>query len=235
MMMNEGRKLSVMVYTANDLVTAVQFGNVSLLHAALVQQPNLINNWFMRNDEKDEKLPFARHQFDLLTYSCLFPYPETVQYLIEKYKFPLNSTKYGYLPIFVAAACGCFQVVDILIKNSADVNAKLPECHQAPLHRLAYQKDGFEMLKYLVEKHGANIEVKDKKGETPILATLFYRNSPSIDSFMYLLQAGANPNVVKYETGNTLLHEAIECRALSIVKLLVEKYKFNIEAKNKEG
>lgn len=55
--MNEGRKLPVMVYTANDLVTAVQFGNVSLLHAALVQQPNLINNWFMRNDEK---LPFIK-------------------------------------------------------------------------------------------------------------------------------------------------------------------------------
>ena len=96
-----------------------------------------------------------------------------------------------------------------------------------PLDRAATASD-FDAVELLVA-HGANPSVAAEDGGTPLMLLAGFKRGrgPEIDdsperneAVRILLEAGANPNAVHAETGNTALHYAAEFGAENLVNLI---------------
>jgi ankyrin repeat protein len=135
------------------------------------------------------------------------------------------------------------QVVELLIKRGADVNAKGVEFGDTPLHMAAYSGQA-EIAKLLIE-NGADVNAKygyeGESGETPLhwaLSTGGYTNYPrNIEIVKVLVENGADVNI-KDREGKTPLHRAVLQSIIwprvEIVRLLVEKGA-DVNAKDNNG
>ena len=72
----------------------------------------------------------------------------------------------GYTPLRNAAFYGHKEIVELLIANGADVNAKDDVLELTPLHRAA--AIGYKEIAELLITNGANVNAKDVDGETPL-------------------------------------------------------------------
>lgn len=93
------------------------------------------------------------------------------------------------------------RVIRALLENKADTSAKDSEGY-APLH-LSLFNGSKKPVEWLL-KHGADVEVRDRYGNTPIFFSL-----PSKEITELLLDHKANPNAQNNE-GNTPLHKLVE-------------------------
>ena len=67
-----------------------------------------------------------------------------------------------------AAFFGHWKVCDFLIQHGANVNAKVPETGETPLHgALAKAYAGDDVISYLLD-HGADREARDANGDSPL-------------------------------------------------------------------
>lgn len=80
--------------------------------------------------------------------------------------------------------------IKLLIEYGADVNATIPF---TPIHELIVGGAGnMERIKYLM-KHGLDLNVPDKLGDTPIITAAIVRD---LDLVEYFLDYGANPKQI---------------------------------------
>jgi ankyrin repeat protein len=119
----------------------------------------------------------------------------------------------------------------ILFKKRLNVDFK-DEDKTTPLHQ-AVKKGNDEIVGLLLEI-GADIEARDKNGETP----LFYAVSRSRHSGYHkvldiLLEKGSNVNTVD-ESGATVLHHAAKSGSGSVTLRLI-KHGANIKARDSDG
>ena len=85
----------------------------------------------------------------------------------------VNLVSDGFTPLHIAGWTGTKEIVELLIKNGADVNAT----HNGggtPLHWAA-RKGQKEIVELLIS-NGANVNAQDEDGGTP----LFYASNPDI-------------------------------------------------------
>lgn len=99
---------------------------------------------------------------------------------------------------------------------------------------LAIKSNNMTIIHYIMDKnefkYNTDINIKDIKGEYPILKAFYFNN---IDIFKYLLDHGANCNV-KNNNGVSLLMLAIHQNKIDIINLLL-KYHVNINEKDHNG
>jgi ankyrin repeat protein len=81
-------------------------------------------------------------------------------------------------------------------------------------------------------KNGANINVRNHEGDTPLIAAVLDGNIPLTQ---ILLQYGAQANTQEEENGDTALHLASFNRGDPHLAELLIRYGANIEARNNEG
>ncbi len=86
------------------------------------------------------------------------------------------------------------------------------------------------MIRFLLIK-GADIEVKDGKGNTPLMAALRYGN---FDSANYLLMKGANASVIN-SSGSTTIIEAVNGGSIECVKLVLAQSRLDVNRANSAG
>lgn len=91
----------------------------------------------------------------------------------------------------------------------------------APLHYAAVGGD-CECARILLE-HGAKVDVTTAVGYTPL-----HIGADNCDITYLLLNCGANPNAKTFNTGETPLHAALKYRNSSVVNLLLQTNKVNI-------
>ena len=124
-----------------------------------------------------------------------------------------------------------FGVAQVLMERGADVNARYQE-HETPL-LLASRFPGLKLMRVLLD-HGANINVEDKWGRTPLHRVLKAECYPDEDRFsiaQLLLERGANVNARHHETP---LHVASHFLELKLVRMLLD-HGANVNAEDNLG
>ena len=81
----------------------------------------------------------------------------------------------GSTPLHCATWKGHLDVVALLLKSGADVNAVNENEHwgTTPLHAAAHANQA--AIARLLLEHGANLKAKDKEGRTPMFHTTFHK------------------------------------------------------------
>ncbi|CAB0029689.1 unnamed protein product [Trichogramma brassicae] len=114
----------------------------------------------------------------------------------------LNQT-----PLYLALSKGHRKLVELLLRNGADSNA-IDKNGFTPLHIVAKKQYciGFARMIFELSQHKpVKVNVRDRKGNTPLYYALFYRRRNLVQ---LLLKNGANPNL-PYANGLTPLHMLI--------------------------
>jgi ankyrin repeat protein len=115
----------------------------------------------------------------------------------------------------------CLGSVHLLLRDGIDVNAET-EGGATALH-LAFDHHKLKIAKVLFD-NGANPDVKDNLGETPLnrlLKNTNFNEDPHLDAVQLLLEHGANPNVQDND-GVTLLQLASRKGMPEVTRLLLE-------------
>lgn len=95
-----------------------------------------------------------------------YGYPEITQYLIDK-GANVNSACFSHLtPLHIAVEKDNIEIVDLLLKSSADINARGYRDKFTPLHLAIFNKN-IKMAKFLLD-HGADPNVKDRSRRTAL-------------------------------------------------------------------
>ena len=93
--------------------------------------------------------------------------------------------------LHVAAESGHLSIVEFLLDNQADPTLRILKSEKSPLH-LAAQAGHVEIAAILLDR-GAELEQKDKKGETAIFSAILKNQTPMIE---LLIDRGADLDVV---------------------------------------
>lgn len=120
----------------------------------------------------------------------------------------------GFTPVMHAVFEDNVKVLEMLIAVGANVDAGND---YTPLHVAASQSKNLKTLKLLIDA-GADLEVKDKNGKTPLNWAVKKEN---IDTINVLIDAGANVNAIS-SRGTTLHQATAVSNNINIYKLLLK-------------
>ncbi|XP_067623254.1 uncharacterized protein [Eurosta solidaginis] len=126
-----------------------------------------------------------------------------------------NEANGGFTPLHAAAECGYLELVNFLLQNKADVNAR-NDRDWTPLHAAALNGH-LEIVNALILK-GANVNASVIDGCTPLHYAIENGHEKVAN---ILLKHGANANVVDKTYNNTPLHYAAKDGHEKIVKALL--------------
>ena len=150
--------------------------------------------------------------------------------ILLRYKADVEGNSKFWTPLFAAVTGEYVDVLECLIENGADVNARTYD-NCTPLMR-ASASANLDVVSVLV-KHGANVNLQDKDGETALhyvvrcyKHTRCYSSGRSFDVFSQLLSClvkhGADVNARSNDTLTPLMLASKLCNNKGMVSLLVE-------------
>uniref|UniRef100_A0A8B9R9R5 non-specific serine/threonine protein kinase n=1 Tax=Astyanax mexicanus TaxID=7994 RepID=A0A8B9R9R5_ASTMX len=138
-----------------------------------------------------------------------------------------QPNKHGTPPLLIAAGCGNVQIIDVLMKKGAEIQALDKSGANAIYY--ASRHGHVETLKYLHEKK-CPLDVQDKSGETALHVAARYGN---VDVVQYLCSIHANPDLTDREQ-ETPLHCAAWHGYSPVARALCEAG-CDVNARNREG
>lgn len=128
------------------------------------------------------------------------------------------DTQSGFTPLHLAAQYNHPAVIRALLDVGANVNAR-NQWNQTPLWQAAWQAwHGNTEAAHVLVAHGAQIDVADAKGYTPLQMAARAGNAPMVK---YLLDEGADVNHVNNK-GRTPLYQAVIGDHIQAAKLLLK-------------
>lgn len=134
----------------------------------------------------------------------------------------------GSTPLDSAAHFGFKQMVELLISNGANVNARTAN-GDTPLHNASIY--GYEDIAKLLISKGADVNVKNDFGATPLLLASIHQGNTKYGEF--LIAKGADINA-KTDDGWTALHEAARNQFEDMAVLLI-MHGADVNARDKDG
>ena len=149
----------------------------------------------------------------------------TSSYTYERY----GRECHNWTPIHAAAAIGNKEVIELLLKKGANMEAMLPNGSDGealaqglftPLH-IAAGYGSLEAAKLLIEK-GVKVDAKANWNRTPLISAISSNERENTEMVKLLIEAGADINV-KHSNDATPLFDAAGWGKKEIAKLLLEK------------
>lgn len=245
-----GRNTSLMLASENGHLEIVKFfmervGNPEIkttdgytaLYSACQEDRIEIVKYLIENGLNVNKIERYRSGFSPLMVASQRGHLEIVKYLV--YKFADidmvgddegTSVKENMTALISACMGNSFEVVNFLIEKKA--NANIMGFRGSALmvavgggiggdNGIGYERKDFNIIKCLVEKGRADVNLKDHGGRTALInACSSYGNN--LDQVKYLVEKGADMNAKNID-GQTSLMKASRFGHLNIVKYLVEK------------
>ncbi|KAL7836570.1 hypothetical protein AOLI_G00278540 [Acnodon oligacanthus] len=138
-----------------------------------------------------------------------------------------QPNKHGTPPLLIAAGCGNVQIIDVLMRKGAEIQALDKSGANAIYY--ASRHGHVETLKFLHEKK-CPLDTQDKSGETALHVAARYGN---VDVVQYLCSIHANPDLTDREH-ETPLHCAAWHGYSAVARALCEAG-CNVNARNREG
>ena len=157
---------------------------------------------------------------------------KVLQYLVSQFKSVDINAKDGNLatPLHLATIFGAVKVLQYLVSQGADVNAK-DKYDGTPLFWAAFYNKDVEGIKFLVSA-GANIHVKDHAGRTPLHSAA--ENTTSVEILQYIISQGVDVNAVSNCYLTPLHFAARKNSNLEIVRYLIS-VGADVNAKSRSG
>uniref|UniRef100_A0A4W4E428 non-specific serine/threonine protein kinase n=1 Tax=Electrophorus electricus TaxID=8005 RepID=A0A4W4E428_ELEEL len=138
-----------------------------------------------------------------------------------------QPNKHGTPPLLISAGCGNVQIIDVLMKKGAEIQALDKSGANAIYY--AARNGHVQTLKFLHEKK-CPLDIQDKSGETALHVAARYGN---VDVVQYLCSIRANPNLTDREQ-EVPLHCAAWHGYSAVARVLCEAG-CNVNARNREG
>ncbi|XP_028269362.1 death-associated protein kinase 1 [Parambassis ranga] len=138
-----------------------------------------------------------------------------------------QPNKHGTPPLLIAAGCGNIQIIEVLMRKGAEIQAHDKSGANAIYY--AARHGHVETLKFLHEKK-CPLDVQDKCGETALHVAARYGN---VDVVSYLCRIRANPDLADREH-ETPLHCAAWHGYSAVARALCQAG-CHVDAKNREG
>jgi len=151
---NEAVSILKKYKTSLTFFEAASTGDLGTVKQQLKKDPGLINS-------------FSPDGFTALGLASFFGNADIVTFLLENNADPniASTNSFHVAPIHSACAISNFEIVEILIKNGADINAQQMS-GVTPLHSAAHNGQT-KIVKLLIE-NGARINTKTTDGKTPL-------------------------------------------------------------------
>jgi tetratricopeptide (TPR) repeat protein len=147
--------------------------------------------------------------------------------IIKDENIDLVPDDYEGTALYFASNYDNLDLIKLLVKKGANVNTEYKKTKQTPLSAAVSDKN-FEMVKFLVE-HGARVNASSIYG-APIHFSLNQTKGKPASILEYLLVHGADPTI-PYSNGEVLIALAVKVQDIDAVRLLVEKYHADVNAK----
>ena len=163
--------------------------------------------------------------------ATIFGHSELVKLLLHYGADPYKKGQHGAIPIHIAAKEGHKELLKLYSSKQMNPNIKMP-CYdgreKAPLH-VAAEGGHYECIAILIEEIGADINVQDSEGETPLTCCCLNEYDPmgmkSKDDYTEcvrtLLKHGADINQ-QNGRGESPLHLAARNEFHKIVDVLIQ-------------
>jgi ankyrin repeat protein len=153
---------------------------------------------------------------------------EMIDLLLSKGADIEATDEFGVTPLIMACQRSP-KLIPILIERGADINALYKD--ESGVLAGAASYGNVESLKILVETHGRDIEVKTRRGHTPLACALTWGEGKAA---LYLIEKGANVHWKSQEREQTALHFATAEGLTRVVGELL-KQNVDVDAKDIDG
>ncbi|XP_008300988.1 ankyrin repeat domain-containing protein 27 isoform X2 [Stegastes partitus] len=131
---------------------------------------------------------------------------------------PFSRDDRGYTPLHAAAVCGQAQLIDVLVRKGAPVNAT--DYHAlTPLH-LACQR-GYQGVSLLLLHYKANTDAQDNNSNTPLHLACMYGHEDCVKALVYYDVQTCRLDL-QNDKGDTALHMAARWGYEGIIQVLLE-------------
>ncbi|XP_048249040.1 serine/threonine-protein phosphatase 6 regulatory ankyrin repeat subunit A-like [Haliotis rufescens] len=167
---------------------------------------------------------------NILHYACYSGLVELVKFVLSEKMADVNSRGEGYrTPVMAAAWYGHREVVELLIREGADVS--LVDSDSDNILHWACEGGDVEMVKFVLSQEMADINSRGKESRTPVMEASLYKRREVVE---LLVRAGAVMTLVD-DAGNSILHLACEGKDEETVKFVLSLNVVDINARNKKG
>ena len=126
------------------------------------------------------------------------------------------------------------EIVRLLLESGANINRQTKSSGFSPLHLAA--KNGKSGCARVLLEFGAQVNIRDGHGKTPLQHACFNTNKDMLDMVRMLLDYGADPDIPDAisHVGMTCLHIAVLYSRMELAELLLSRGA-SLDIKNAQG